>query len=52
MKYPKCKKCGLDLAISEWDGWIWKCFICDEDYHKANDKEVEEWEKYKDIKNK
>ena len=39
----KCK-CGTEMIISEWDGWVWMCFYCDYVGRKATDEEIKELE--------
>ena len=40
----KCKKCGSDMIIDEWNGWIWYCFACDYEGREATDEEIQEQE--------
>jgi hypothetical protein len=44
MKCPKCVLCKQEMIISEWDGWVWMCPVCDYEGESATDIEVEEWE--------
>ena len=37
----KCKKCGYEMIISEWDGWIWYCPLCEIDGPPATEEELE-----------
>lgn len=39
-----CPKCGTEMIIDEWNGWVWTCFHCDYIDRQATDKEIEEWE--------
>jgi len=41
----KCKKCGSDMIIDEWNGWVWYCAVCDIVYRPATNKEIEDQEK-------
>lgn len=40
----KCPDCKAECIISDWEGWIWVCMICDKDHRRATDEEVEKWE--------
>ena len=40
----KCQICGEEMVISEWDGWRWVCFFCDQEDRIATDIEIEEYE--------
>jgi len=44
MNCPKCILCKQEMIISEWDGWVWMCPVCDYEGESATDIEVEEWE--------
>ena len=24
-----CTACGQEMYIDDWDGWVWKCPMCD-----------------------
>jgi len=39
-----CPKCGTDMVIDEWNGWIWNCFNCDFVGRVATDEEIEKQE--------
>ena len=36
-----CPKCGTEMIISEWDGWVWRCYHCDYIGIEATNDEVE-----------
>lgn len=36
-----CPKCKANMAISEWDGWVWMCLYCDHLGRHASDAEIE-----------
>jgi len=36
----QCEKCGITMAISSWDGWVWFCFGCDTEGRKATEDEI------------
>ena len=40
-----CSTCGTEMVISEWDGWVWVCFICDNIGRPATTEEIEELER-------
>ena len=40
----KCPICGEEMVISEWDGWKWVCFFCDQEDRIATDTEIEKYE--------
>lgn len=40
-----CKKCGIEMVIDEWNGWVWTCFLCDITGRNATYKESEKQEK-------
>ena len=43
----KCKKCGAELVIDEWNGWVWACFNCDTIWRRATLREVKKNENIK-----
>ncbi len=44
MQVETCPECGNILVIDEWDGWVWKCFICDVKTRPATDEEIKDLE--------
>ena len=36
-----CPKCGAQMVIDEWGGWMWTCFLCDFVGLEATDEECE-----------
>lgn len=45
-----CDKCEAVMVISEWDGWIWVCFHCDNIGRAATYEEIEKLERYQEAK--
>jgi len=39
-----CPKCGNEMIISEWDGWIWLCVFCDREGPISTSEEWDAWE--------
>lgn len=39
-----CPKCGNQMVIDEWSGWVWTCFHCDYVDRSATDEEIEKQE--------
>ena len=35
-----CEKCGGELILDEWHGWVWMCGVCDKTYGVATDEEI------------
>ena len=47
----KCEKCGITMAISSWDGWVWFCFGCDTEGREATEEEIKKNEQeYEELK--
>lgn len=38
----KCKKCGTEMFIDTWNGWVWTCFHCDYIGRAATSREIRE----------
>ena len=40
-----CEKCGAEMFIDTWGGWVWTCVGCDHIGRAATIDEVEQLEK-------
>ena len=40
----KCK-CGYEMTINTWHGWVWECIPCNYIGRPATDKEIEDYER-------
>ena len=41
-----CPKCGSEMVIDSWNGWVWTCLNCDYVGRFATNEEVDMLEKY------
>ena len=37
----KCKKCGGEMYIDNWNGWRWECLNCSHEGRLATAEEIE-----------